>query len=323
MILWNRGGVLIADYRCGLRDLHGRVRQTSALDDVFGIVRKSPEVRWGRAPVTTAYKLATQPRTRFEATFRESLRPSGAESYAHHDDGTAAFFINHYGKGQAVYLNTDLYVYEEMRRRGAEADVRELFRRMILELANLYAAFLPQHEHGYPLSHIEVTRFRDGETQYFGVLPDFGVYDKSPIVASLPFPEAMHIYDVRRHRYLGKGGSLKQTLSPGKPEMYAAMPYQVQGVSSRCPQTVQRGEPVRIELAIDASTDHLGPHAVRLQVVYPDGTEPEYLAKTLYLPHGRASFSFVPALNAPAGLWQVSVSECVSGKKAQEEFVVK
>jgi len=105
--------------------------------------------------------------------------------------------------------------------------------------------------------------------------------------------------------------------------MYAAIPYQVLGVSVRCAKTVRRGESVRIQLAINASTAHLGSHAVRVKVVYPDSTEPEYLTRTLYLPHGRGIFSFVPALNAPAGLWRVDVMECVSGKETQQGFQVK
>ena len=78
-----------------------------------------------------------------------------------------------------------------------------------------------------------------------------------------------------------------------------------------------------MEVVIDAGTAQPGPHAVRVKVVYPDGTEPEFLARTLYLPRGKASFSFIPALNAPAGVWRVAAIECVSGKKTQEQLEVK
>ena len=105
--------------------------------------------------------------------------------------------------------------------------------------------------------------------------------------------------------------------------MYAAIPYEILGIDVSCENKVERGESVQIELAINADTTHLGPHAVWVQVVCPNSAELEYFRRMVYLPQGRAGFSFVPALNAPVGLWQIKVVECVSGKEAQKEIVMK
>ena len=67
----------------------------------------------------------------------------------------------------------------------------------------------------------------------------------------------------------------------------------------------------------------MGPHAVRIEVSLPDGRPVEYLARTLYLPEGEGIYSFVPALNSPAGRWTVNAVEAVSGKQASTHFEVQ
>jgi len=320
------GGVLIADYRCGLRDGHGRLREKPALDDVFGIKRENLEVRRGRAKVVVNIRGGAQ----FETLFREPVACSGLEEEVrgYHDDGTQAFFVHPYGGGLAVYLNADLYSYIDMRRRGQERRTRELFTELLDErhyasVNRLLPPFRVKHRYGPAAGRMEVTRLRDGDTWYYGVLPAFDVDDFAPRPVILPFPEGRHVYDVRAHKYLGNGGPIEDILYPGRPAMYAALPYQVDGLTVRAPREVRRGEPVKIRIAVAAHTDDMGPHAVRVEVSLPDGREVEYLARTLYLPAGKGAFSFVPALNSPKGRWHVSAVEAVSGAGASADFDVR
>ncbi len=89
------GGVLIADYRCGLRDEHGRLRETPALDDVFGIRRESLDVRRARGTLVADIAGGVQ----FESIFRDPVVADGARVRACHDDGTPALFMHHYAGG--------------------------------------------------------------------------------------------------------------------------------------------------------------------------------------------------------------------------------
>ena len=105
--------------------------------------------------------------------------------------------------------------------------------------------------------------------------------------------------------------------------MYAVLPYKVAGLSIDAPPDATRNEQVEIRVAVAATTDDVGPHAVHLEVSLPDGRKPEYLAQTLYLPEGKAAYTFVPALNSPAGRWSVSAVEAVSGEQATVDFDVR
>jgi hypothetical protein len=263
---------------------------------------------------------------RFDCTFHEAILSAGAAAYGVHEDGVAAFFINHaYGQGKAIYLNTDVYEYLRMRKEGTEADLRELMRNALTSLDGTHGAFVrapfvPEHEYGHPLGRTEVSRFRDGNTWYFGILPDFAVDDKSAKPASLTFPAETHVYDVRTHRYLGRGGRTTVIIRPGRAEMYAALPYEITGLSATGPQETKRGERIATALQVQVSNGAPGSHAVRVRIIRPDGKAVEYHARTLYLPHGKGSFVFTPALNEPAGKWKIEVTECVSGKQSCHEL---
>ena len=483
------GGVLIADYRCGLRDEHGRVRETPALDDVFGIKRESLEVRRGRGTLVADVAGGV----RFESVFHDPVVADGAETRAYHDDGTPALFRHHYsggstdsfgwyrrhvrtpaefaGKnlylvfeavdedthlyingtkafehscesaglvpndiwetpfycdvsdflrpgeedqlavgvynsagmggiykpvylvaadagmdlaalqervrdgsdvlplpawrfaldvakrgmeekwyatdfddaawapmrtdlhtgwqgqgfsgGEAVYLNTDLYGYIDLRRSGRERRMREFFAELLVQIDHLYPPFQIKRRYGFAAGRIEMTRHVDGDTWYYGVLPAFDVDDLAPREVILPFPDQMHVYDVRAQKYLGPGGPIEQTVHPGRPQMYAVLPYAVEDLSILAPMAAERGEPVDIRIIVAAPTHDIGPHAVRVEVNLPDGRQVEYLGRTLYLPQGEGVFSFVPALNSPAGRWSVSATEAVSGKRATTHFEVR
>ena len=154
-------------------------------------------------------------------------------------------------------------------------------------------------------------------------MPAFDVDDKTPRQIVLPLPEATHVYDVRAQKYLGHGGPIESTVYPGKPQMYAALPYAVESLSLSSPETATRGEAVEMRIAVHAAAGHMGPHAVRVEVSVPDGRKCEYLARTLYLPKAEGIYSFVPALNSPTGPWSVSVVEAVSGKAASAQVDVR
>ena len=252
--------------------------------------------------------------------FRESVvrAGAGAEALAYHDDGTQAFFLNRHGSGgAAVYLNADVYSYIDLRRLGQGRRMRKMFAALFTrtDCRNPHNRLLPT----FPVNNwfgMEMTWLRDGDTSYYGVLPAYDVDNRAPRPVTLPFPDRTHVYDVRARKYLGPGGPINDTLYPGKPKMYAALPYEISGPSVNAPPEASPGEPVELTIAVSADTNQLGPHAVRVEVTLPDGRHPEYLSRTLYLPNGQATWSFVPALNSPTGRWTVTAVEAVSGIQA-------
>ena len=322
------GGMVVADYRCGLRDEHGKARPTGALDDVFGIKRVNLAVTRKRQTVVFN-RTDTGMGGKLQSVFHESIVGDEAGSWGYHDDGAAALFVNFREGGiKAIYLNFDLYAYEQMRREGVEHDVRKTLRYVMMSAwgstgSFIKAPFVPENKRGHLLAATRVTRFRDGNTWYFGVLPDFYIFDKSPIQAALPFPRGQHVYDVRGRRYLGPGGVIRDDLERGRPAMYAALPYKVAGLSVSCRPRANRGEPVEVEIQVAGDGGRSGPHAVRVEVVHPDGFVPEYWPRTIYLPEGRGTFAFTPALNAPAGTWHVRATDAVSGMVGADQVRIR
>ncbi len=320
------GGLLIADYRCGVRDLHGRLRDKPVLDEVFGIGHDSLEVKRARGIVAADIRpVGVAQGGEIETIFHDPLVEGTAHPYAFHNDGTPALLLNSYGEGKAIYLNFDLYDYDRIRRQGTERDVRELFRSLISVYGGLQATSLIEYQHGHPISHTELTHFHDGNTMYLGVLPDFTVDDKSPWAVRVPFPAGMHVYDVRRKSYLGDSGSVVEVLEPGQPKLYAALPYKVTGIAVQCPREVRRGEDIKMDLQVTGSgrKRNIGPHAARIEVIRPDGSNAGYHARTVYLPRGAGLYSFAPALNEPAGRWKLEVTESISGSRACAEVDIR
>ncbi|MCF7853850.1 MAG: beta-galactosidase trimerization domain-containing protein [Candidatus Pacebacteria bacterium] len=309
------GGLLIADYHCGLRDLHCRRRDTAALDELFGIERNGTNVVNSPGSLTAEYGWRG-PGMRFRSRFHEPVSPAGAKPYGWHEDGTPAVLVHSFGKGRTVYLNSDLYRYELMRRHGVEGDIREYLRNLLRDLAETEAAVVPELESGGPAAHIEVTQLTDGAQTYYGILPDHAVDDKSPRNVRIEFPDKRHIYDVRRRQYLGHTNTVNQVLHPGHAELFAALPGKTTALKVTAPERVRRGQPVQAHVTVDTADGNPGTHAAQVRVTWPDGTKPEYLQRTLAMPAGTGQFEFVPALNAPTGTWRLSAVDAVSGKTA-------
>jgi hypothetical protein len=315
------GGLLIADYRCGLRDLHCKLRPSGGLDDVFAIQRNRLDVNRGRTRVVAEALIYHG--AEWEVNFYEPLTADGADVLGYHEDGTPAVLVNSYGEGTAIYLNCDIYEYDQLRRMGREGELRELVRALLVRYADLDPTFGPEHENGHAIGATEVTHFHAGDTHYYGVLPDYSVDDKSARPATLKLPAGSHFYDVRQHRYLGESRLIKTTLAAGQAKMIAGLPYQVLGVHVRAAAQARRGEPLEVALEVVGSGPNVGPHAARVEVIYPGGARPEYLARTLYLPGGKGQVRLVPALNTPRGEWEIRITECVSGAEGHVKVDIR
>jgi len=310
------GGLVIADYRCGRRDLYGRVRPEPALQKIFGLEASGGSLRRGREDISVELKTGLS--CRYETTFHEPVSNFSGKAYGWHDDGSAAWILHPHGRGSALYLNSDIYDYENMRRTGSEHDLRDLLGRILRTQTGLAPAVVVEHRNGHAIGHTTVTRFTSGGARYWGILPDFHIHDKRPAPARITFPVSAELYDVRAGLHLGRGRTWKGVIEPGKALLFAGLPYAVSGVEADAPSRIMRGRPLTISIRVRPEGEIVKEsvdHAVRAVVYGPDKQEVGYLSRTLHLPRGRGDFVFTPALNAEAGQWTVHLTECVSGKR--------
>lgn len=116
------------------------------------------------------------------------------------------------------------------------------------------------------------------------------------------------VYDFRNKTCLGYTDRFKVALEPSAACLYAALPYEVRGVSA---DAVREGELVRVGFEIAASDRVTTLHPVRIEIYSPDGRLRGGLSGIAETADGHGSFAFRPDA---AGEWRIVVTDCISGR---------
>ncbi len=80
---------------------------------------------------------------------------------------------------------------------------------------------------------------------------------------------------------------------------------------------------MEVNIEMEGEADKFVSSAAWVEITLPDGSRPEYLARTIYMPQGQGIFRFTPALNSPVGQWTITVTECISGFHEQHKLDVR
>ena len=320
------GGTLIADYRTGIRDKHGKIFSKSPLDEVFGIERSSYELKKRYAQVDIDDNFAGHSYGQIKTLFHNpSLKVVSEKAVAigTSDDGTPLFIRNEYGDGNALYLNTDIYDYFHSRKKGTEQDFKHIFSNLLLDLAQIR----PEYEilvDKAPAPHTELFVYDDGDLDYIGIIRDFFVDDHADFEITVPLHKKSHVYDVRKNEYLGFTDRIKRVLKSGETILIAQSPYRISAVSVSSPKVVKRGDDITFDIGIESEPSRtLSNHTVRVEVFGPDNEIKRHLGRNLYLEKGEGVYTFPIALNDQKGKWRIEVKEIISGKKTTTTFKVK
>lgn len=230
--------------------------------------------------------------------------------------------LNKYGKGKTVYLGDLLTYYAYRRIKGDEGEVREKIKE-ILELAGVKPGLRIIASSGKDLGATEVAFFKNGDIEYVCLLRDYSIKDLSKKEVILKFSYKAHIYDVRENKYYGNTDEIKSDISPARAKVFALVPYQITGIGlSLNSKKYNQGETLSYKVKIKGSTDNLSTHAVRLELVNPQGQIVKYYSENLLTKEdtypGRISLS----LNEKKGEWKLRVKDVVSGKVAEKGFTV-
>jgi len=317
------GGVVVADGFTAVYDGTGRPADGARLKRLFGVRRE----RFEPVLQPAQYSLGLTKRSDiFPSMANEWLKAAMLETGLVADGATSlgehvqiapgpAFLAQRLGKGRTLFINTVNTTYVN------DADERDLNAwDMLLRDVGIEPPAGVFGEGGR-LRYYDVKPFRAGAAQLAGVIrsPRFGPVN--PLDVEIRFGADGFLYDVVKHRALGRGRAAPVRALPAEAVLVASLPQEVQGVTLSAPDRARPGQVVEIRAALDP------PQPVqtvfRVEVRRPDGTLSRALTDNLLAPDGRCSGRLPLALNAPKGAWTLRVQDAISGKQTERKFVVE
>ena len=318
------GGIVVADLCPGVWDDRGDYHEPGQLDKLFGVKRLSRiafeimPADWSVGAFASEPDFDLSGRWFIGQYFEKTLKADGGHALGRHifaRDKTPALVFHRTGKGVTLLMN---YLETEYRR-VPEHSPRALADEL-LKLAGIRAALTlrDRSQDGEVLDHgLKVTRWQDGNAQYFGLLLDEGKD------VTVELRQAGHIYEISGGgRYLGRGTAAALDLRQSRHALLAVMPYRVEKLSlGSGPGRLGRDLP--LDLRIDVSGGTPVKHVVHVDLFRPDGSKYYSYCRNFVLGRGRGAGTVPFALNDPPGKWTLRARDVVSGLTAQTEVEVE
>ncbi|MFI5184400.1 MAG: beta-galactosidase trimerization domain-containing protein, partial [Vicinamibacteria bacterium] len=330
------GGTVIADGAAGVMDEHCAWRPAGALNGLFGL--RAPSSLTGRE--RPAGEVRPTPEGKawgLEAAGLGAAAPFEAEVVAGEGRplvtiaGTPAVFTRPIGKGTAIYLNTLLDRYPQLRKARFGGGATRSLLSALLAHAAVRPAVRLRDVNGKEVGPTRIARYRFGDAEIIGLLPEpvdieelhgrDGVrsYDDSKlgnVVAQeveIGLPRAASLVNVRTGEYLGSTDRWRTSLIAGD-AMFVAMGQVRPAISLSGPPSAKRGDHVRFEIRL---TPPSAKRLVRCHVYGPDGLlRPEY-ARNLLADGPVVTFVLPTALDDEPGAYRLKVADVVGGDAAE------
>lgn len=318
------GGTLLSDLAPGLCDEHGKPRAHGALDGVFGVQSAAESIvhseRDFRAHIAKGHALLPEGEWLLDEWYDRQLRVSDGRAFgAHVSDATPAFVIKQSGRGRALLLNNLLA--STLPGKAVGWPEQHALLHTVLAAAGVRPHARVAAQSGEAETHCEVNRFRDGPNSYVGFYAHHDP-EAEPEQVRAHFEDDKETYDVRAGRYLGRLRELPLPLRAQEAALFARLDYKLNALELSAPPSAARGEPVQLGFALEASA-RPGRHVVHVEVTGPNGQRLPLYAQNIVLEAGRAQLQLITALNDPAGTWQFSAREVVSGLSSTRTIELK
>jgi len=301
------GGTLIADVRPAIYDGHVKPLAAGQLDDVFGIKRTGT----GEAQVTDGKigELELQ-KVRVDGAVAATTAKAGGAA-----GETPLWLANSFGQGRAVLLNVALATYPALSGDTTPELAAGTLRSLLAE-SKVAAALALRNAKGERLRNVEVTRWTNGPVQIVSVFRHAG----QPEAVKLELPAAMHVYDLKNHKVLGKQQVVSFDLTPFRAQFFVLSPEALRPVAVEAPVAAAPGSVARVKLTGSLPQ---GQQAVKLTVKLPDGSEADWATEVVVVDSKGATVDVPVALNDPAGKWTVQATDLYTSKTTSAQFSVK
>jgi beta-galactosidase len=166
------------------------------------------------------------------------------------------------------------------------------------------------------------TVFEDGPAMFLGILPDVTIPDPPGSETHLKLDGKYHVYDVRRHQYLGYGDAFDLGIIPAQAVLLALLPQRIESLSVSVDKAAcAPGEAVTLKGQLAPASLKDSQFVVHVEV-YKEGKPLDWLTRNVSFKQAFA-YPLPMALNAERGTYQVKATEVVTGVTEEARFIVK
>jgi Beta-galactosidase len=330
------GGIVIADGAPGLLDEHCAWAGAGLLDALFGVEAPPSETRAltarlpaGPVSVTDEGKAwgLSAPDLEGLGAFEAGLHVAGSTALVRAGN-VDAVFARPVGRGWAIYLNVLFDAYPRLRKEEHGGSGLRSLLATLLAHGGVRPAVGVTDAGGAPWRPVRVARYRFGDAEIVGILPEpldvetshgvdgVAVYEKSQegrearrVEVSLPTEG--DIVDVRSGKFLGHTRRVQASLEPGGALVLAVS--RARGtVAMDGPTTAERGQHPRFVVSGSGS----GKRLFRCHVAGPGGRDMSLYARNVVAEGAPATFVLPSALDDPAGTYRIDCTDVVAGASA-------
>lgn len=315
------GGTLIADVRPGTYDDHCKPLETGILDDVFGIRRTGRQDAMGVDRLSVSGEINGQdvalqwgnwhgreiyPMMRIDPTVEVTTGKNlGTADQIHFWSGlkTPLCIVNEFGQGRAILLNFCVY--------DAPA---QGFMEQLLAAAGARPPISLQTRDGKDVSDIEITRWKDGDTELVALL---GHYEGEVTVT---LPDKRHVYDIKTGASMGDCTEFVCAVRPNRASFFALLPAATSPELTLASPTAARGTVVNARIRIVGAD---GKHVVRIEATTPSGERAQWLERSRVVGVRRESTPLPFAHNDPVGEWTIRATDLLTHAVATTTITVE
>ncbi|HET8549775.1 MAG TPA: alpha-amylase family protein [Bryobacteraceae bacterium] len=237
------------------------------------------------------------------------------------------------GGGKAILFKGDILNYHQNRLVKKEREVHQA-------MGELLAGVKPQipvvGADGRPIVGVEIHSFVSGGVRIVAVLsnpqlrvdelgpPEFRSNERftEPAAVRLMIPENMHVYDIRKARYLGGPSELRETLDPYEPAIYAVSPAQLPALELSLPARAKRGDTAQIAMRFAAASPAAA-HVVHVEVFDPAGKRVPHYSGNVLVSNGAGQKVLPLAHNDSAGTWRITAHDILTGVRQVQTVSVE
>ena len=300
-----RGGILIADFRTGTFDSHGKPRKTPVLNKLFGI-RSNGSFQRETTVITGQGALKG---LNIKADFIETgITPVTAKVLGS-ANGKPVIFENSFGKGKAVYIAASAIAtfgdWKEMRYTKNNAPSTRVL--------NAYAGAFFKAKGIIPVATAPTLQgttlfVREGSgakiLATYRDVAQTALLSKETANHTIVLDQKYHIYDLLKRNYLGSGSRFSYKYTPETQGVFALLPY--------------KGKDIRVkftdggaELELVADTQKFADHTFHVELLDGSGRIVPAFNDVICAKGGKGFYRFRKPLNAK-GKWKLQVREILT-----------